>query len=77
MRTLSWCDMSYITFRIIITFTGTEINYKVRLVDGNSSNEGRVEVQYNGGAWGTVCDDYWTDENAEVVCRMLGYDLSA
>ncbi|MGH0141401.1 UNVERIFIED_CONTAM: hypothetical protein FKN15_075276 [Acipenser sinensis] len=44
----------------------------VRLVDGDSPSEGRVEIYYDG-AWGSVCDDSWTEVNAQVVCRQLRF----
>ena len=33
---------------------------------------GRLEIIYNG-TRGTVCDDYFDDTAAQVVCNMLGF----
>ena len=51
---------------------GRQASGDLRLADGDVAHEGRVEMEHLGG-WGTVCDDYWTDEDAAVACRQLGY----
>jgi len=46
---------------------------EVRLMDGKTAHDGRVEVRKNNGQWSTVCDQYWDLREAYVVCHMLNY----
>ena len=61
--------LSAVALLLLLT-TGTA--QRVRLVDGPSVREGRLEVYYSG-RWRTVCDDYFDDADARVICYMLGY----
>ena len=47
-------------------------NGDLRLVGGQSSNEGRVEICHDN-HYGTVCEDNWSREDAQVVCGQLGF----
>ena len=44
---------------------------EVHLENGRNSNEGTVVI-YHGHRSGSICDKKWNDNDAKVVCRMLG-----
>lgn len=45
---------------------------EIRLQDGRTSADGRVEICFNN-RWGTICDDEFGREEASVLCRQLGF----
>ncbi|PFX16434.1 Scavenger receptor cysteine-rich type 1 protein M130, partial [Stylophora pistillata] len=46
----------------------------IRLVDGTSHSNGRLQLQYNG-QWGAICNDWssWDFTDTQVACRHLGF----
>ena len=51
------------------------VELPIRLVEGNTVGEGRVEIWYKN-SWATVCDDGWDDNDASAVCTQLGLGSS-
>ena len=52
-------------------FVVASAQIQIRLVNGHDECSGRVEINHVG-LWGTVCDNLWNMNNAEVVCRQVG-----
>ena len=48
----------------------------LRLAGSSISGQGRLEI-YLRGQWGTVCDDGFDFNDADTVCRQLGYSSAA
>jgi deleted-in-malignant-brain-tumors protein 1 len=48
---------------------------QIRLQNGDTRYEGRVEICINS-TWGTICRDGWSNSDARVVCRQLGFSAS-
>ena len=48
------------------------IPFDIKLVGGSDQKTGRVVIRHKG-IWGTICDERFGDNEAKVVCRMLGF----
>ena len=44
----------------------------IRLIGGSYPWEGRVEIHFSG-TWGTIADSDWNYDDAQAVCRKIGY----
>lgn len=79
------CSLSYLTpavpspndAAVVCQSQSTQMancsNGDIRLINGTTELEGRLEICINN-AWGTVCSEGFTADDAEVVCRQLFAD---
>lgn len=43
----------------------------IRLIGGDTMNDGNVQLCYNN-AWGSICDANWDNNDSNVACYKLG-----
>ena len=69
------CDVTELRLLLLLLYNAASSrceNGDIRLVGGAAKNLGRLEICF-GNLWGSVCDDLFDSNEAQVVCRQLGY----
>ena len=60
---------------IIVFYITDPVVRKVRLSGGDTTFDNRGIVEYyTSSTWHTICPDFWTDSDANIVCISLGYE---
>lgn len=62
----------FCVFNLVLASSILFIGVPIRLVNGSSIDEGRVEV-YQDNQWSTICGKSWSNSEAQVLCQSLGF----
>ncbi|XP_066299456.1 CD5 antigen-like isoform X1 [Branchiostoma lanceolatum] len=65
-------DLLVLYLAIFLPHWVSSLVQEVRLVDGDTENEGRIELR-DGEQWYAVCGTDWSGNEAAVACRQLGF----
>lgn len=68
--TVNACQLNFILAPGIVN-NDTCTDGQVRLMSGTTPLEGRLEICINR-AWGTICSDGFSEDDAHVACNGLG-----
>ena len=63
-------EVNFCSFLVVSAYNCTL--GEVRLADGVTDLEGRVEICLGSG-WGTVSSSYWTNAEARIACYQAGF----
>ena len=63
------CSVGQFQAPIDLAKIGVELSLRLRSLEG-SKTKGRLEIKHEG-HWGSICDDRWDKEEADVACRQL------
>lgn len=57
---------------ILLFWSPGVTNGTIRLMDSDTPLTGRVEI-FHSNQWGTICSDGWDINDADIVCKQLGF----
>ena len=73
---MMYCSSIKLLFKYTVSAEECADEGSLRLVGWETVGAGRVEICHSR-EWGTICadglDTPWSEKNAQVVCRALGY----